>query len=32
MNKTHAFLIEKLKDVFPEAKNDRELLKLILRN
>lgn len=32
MNETHAFLIEKLKDAFPDATSDRELLKLALRN
>lgn len=32
MNKTHAFLIDKLKDAFPDASTDRELLLLALRN
>ena len=32
MNATHAFLVEQLKDVFPEAKTDRDILKCALRN
>lgn len=32
MNQTHAFLIEKLKDAFPDAKTDRDILRSALRN